>query len=426
MTGCRLVSSRIVATDSQPGPPTLEHRYLRSALEFAVGIADAGQRLKPPLGFPTELKPFLRQPRLPAGALGRVRRIIEGDAEFRGRLAAGAVTELVDPIGIEWLRREDGWEGRIAALVEQTQSDAAEADAAQAVRRAEKRRDAAEQVAARTRAELLTLSDRLADRERELAEVRRSTKGASSEVAVLREQLAAARQAARHASDRADADKRRLAAVEQERDDARRRVLAAERQRDELLSARAERAGIEVTAAQMMELRALASSARTVADRIAGLIEVRGRTRKPVALPGGVARDSQRATEFLLTMPQVFVLVDGYNVAKLTWPDLTLAEQRDRLLDAVDAVVRRYGAEIAVVFDGADVVGAHAKQRRLARVRYSPTGTTADDVIRAEVAGLDAARPAVVVTNDAAVRRDVSVAGANVVASNAFADLALR
>ena len=90
-------------------------------------------------------------------------------------------------------------------------------------------------------------------------------------------------------------------------------------------------------------------------------------------------------TEFLVTLPNVLVLVDGYNVAKLTWPDLSLAEQRDRMLDAADTVARRYGSEIAVIFDGADVIGAHAAQRRLARVGYSPAGITADDMIRAEV-----------------------------------------
>jgi hypothetical protein len=414
-----------VATASQPGPPTLEHRFVRGALEFAVGIADAGQKMRPPLPFPADLKPFLRQRRLPAGALGRVRRIIEADAEFRERVAASATAELVDPIGLEWLRREEGWEERVESIIEQIESDAADERAEQAVRRAEKRREAAEQVAARTRAELVALGDRLADRERELADVRAALRATEESIAASREEAAAARQAARHATDRAEADRQRLAAAERERDDALERAADAERQRDGLLSDRAERAGIEVTPAQMMELRALASSARTVADRLAALIAVPAPARKPVALPGGAARDSRRATEYLLSLPNVLVLIDGYNVAKLTWPDLSLAEQRDRMLDAVDTVARRFGSELAVVFDGADVIGAHAAQRRLARVRYSPAGITADDVIRAEVSSLDPARPVVVVTNDAAIRRDVGAAGANLVASGAFADLAL-
>ena len=398
---------------------------MRSALEFAVGLAEAGQKLKPPLPFPADLKPFFRQHRLAGATLGRVRRIIEADPDFRERVAVGAVDELVDPIGIEWLRREDGWAERVASLIEQSESEAADAEAAREVRRAEKRREAAEQAAARTRAELLALAERVAEREREIAELRSGLKGTDSELSAARDAVAAAKQAARHAADRAEADRQRLAIVERQRDEALEKAADAERQRDELLSARAERAGIEVSPAQMIELRALASSARTMADRLSSLIAVPGSVRKPVALPGNTARDSRRATEFLLTLPHVLVLVDGYNVAKLTWPDLSLAEQRDRILDAVDTIARRHGSEIAVIFDGADVIGAHAAQRRFARVRYSHAGITADDVIRAEVTSLDPARPVVVVTNDGAIRRDVAAAGANLIASGAFADFAL-
>lgn len=414
-----------MASAPTPGPSTLEHRFLRTALEFSVGLAEAGQKLKPPLPFPADLKPFFRQHRLAGATLGRIRRIIEADPEFRERAAVAAVDELVDPIGIEWLRREDGWEERVTSLIEQIESEAADAEAARAVRRAEKRREAAEQAAARTRAELLALGERLAEREREIADLRAGRKDNDTELTAAREEVAAAKRAARHAADRAEADRQRLAAVERLRDDAVARLADAERQRDELLSARAERAGIEVSPVQLIELRALASSARTMADRLAALIAVRGPVRKPVALPGNTARDSRRATEFLVTLPNVLVLIDGYNVAKLTWPDLSLAEQRDRILDAVDSVARRYGSEIAVIFDGADVIGAHAAQRRLARVRYSPAGITADDVIRGEVSSLDPTRPVVVVTNDAAIRRDVAGEGANLIASGAFAEFAL-
>ena len=92
---------------------SLEHRYLRSAIEFAVAIAEEGQRRRPPIAYPAALKPYFRQPRIPGGALGPLRRAIEADPDFRRRIAVGALPELVDPIGIEWLRREEGWEGRI-------------------------------------------------------------------------------------------------------------------------------------------------------------------------------------------------------------------------------------------------------------------------------------------------------------------------
>ena len=62
----------------------------------------------------------------PGGVLGRVRRIVDGDDEFRARLASAAVPELVDEIGIAWLGREAGWEDHVAALVERRAKEAAE------------------------------------------------------------------------------------------------------------------------------------------------------------------------------------------------------------------------------------------------------------------------------------------------------------
>lgn len=407
-----------------PGPPNLQHHHLRSALEFAVGIAEAGQKLKPPLAVPGEIKQFFRTRRLPAAALGRVRRIVEGDADFRRRLAAGAVPELVDAIGMEWLRRDAGWEDRVATLLEEAETAAAHQAAERDARREEKRRIAAEEAATRTRVQLVALSDRVTELEEEVASYRRQRQSEADDIAVLRHDLTAVRQDARHAKDRAEADRQRLAAVESERDEHRRRAGHAEQQRDELLVARAEQVGITVAAGQIAELRELAATARSLASRLASLVDV-GPQRVAVDVPSEVAKQPRRSAEYLLARPGMLVLVDGYNVAKLAWPDLSLEEQRERTLDVVDGVARRFTTEIAVIFDGASVIGAHAPHRRLARVRYSPPGVSADDVIRSEVSALGPHRPVTVVTNDAAIRRDVLANGANVVASDTFVDVAL-
>ena len=75
----------------------------------------------------------------------------------------------------------------------------------------------------------------------------------------------------------------------------------------------------------------------------------------PLRLPGGVWADSSEAALHLLRSPGVLLVVDGYNVAKLGWPQLALADQRARLLDALDELAARYGTDVRVVFDGADV-----------------------------------------------------------------------
>ena len=292
------------------------------------------------------------------------------------------------------------------------------------MRRAEKRRDAAEHAARRTRAELVALQARVEQLTAQLAAAHGAGRGARGDVEGARAELAAARRDARHANDRATAAQERLAGVEAARDAAIRRAESAEVQRDALLADRAERGGIEVSGAQVVELRDLARSARGLADRLASLIEVGAARRVPLSLPGGVARDSQRATEHLLRAPGALVLVDGYNVAKLGWPDDDLAHQRQRCLDLADEVARRFGSDITVIFDGADVVGAHATRRRMSRVVYSKPGVTADDVIRSEVAATPVERAVVVVTNDQAIRRDIAAAGANWLTSDAL--LALR
>ena len=66
---------------SDPAAPEhgLPDRALRSALEFAVGIAAAGQKLRPPLPAPAGLKPYLKFHTLPNAVLGKVRAVVEAD-----------------------------------------------------------------------------------------------------------------------------------------------------------------------------------------------------------------------------------------------------------------------------------------------------------------------------------------------------------
>ncbi len=106
---------------------------------------------------------------------------------------------------------------------------------------------------------------------------------------------------------------------------------------------------------------------------------------RPCRSPAGCTPGSAAVTEHLLRLPGIVVLVDGYNVAKLGWPALALDVQRERLVTTAEDVARRWGTDVTVVFDGADVPGASAPRRRLVRVVFSPAGVSADDVLRAEV-----------------------------------------
>jgi hypothetical protein len=81
-----------------------------------------------------------------------------------------------------------------------------------------------------------------------------------------------------------------------------------------------------------------------------------------------------------------------------------------------------------VVFDGADTpeppaVGTTA---RSVRVRFSPPGVEADDVILDEVGVIDARRPLVVASSDRRVRDGAREGGANLLHSGQLLDLLRR
>lgn len=407
------------------GTSPVELRHLRSALEFAVAMAREGQKIKPPLKYPPALKQFLKSTRLPSAALPAVRRAIEADDQFRSRIAAGALPELVDPIGRLWLTRPQGWEDDLRRLAAEADAAAEAADAAAALQRAEKRREAAAQAAARARAETLVLQERLADRDTVIDGLQSDVAKLSETIEELRAQLIDTRTEARHARDREAAAIAKLDAALGARDAALAAQGRAELVRDDVLADRS------AVAAERSELARLAASAEALAAQLAALAapaapgRVELTKRRALPMPGGVMGTSDSAAEYLLRSG-ASVLVDGYNVAKLAWPELDLAGQRVVLLDAIENVARRFGSDITVVFDGAGVIGASADRRRIVRVVFSPEDVIADDVIRDEVRRLPASRPVVVVTNDQQIVRDVRAMGANTISSDQLLTLIRR
>jgi predicted RNA-binding protein with PIN domain len=399
----------------------LPDEALRPTLELAVGVAAAGAKLRPPLAFPVELKRFLRFHKLPPTALAQVRAAIDGDEDFRKKLASVATTELVDEVGVLWLSRPDGWEEEVTALLpKQIVDDEA------ALRREERRRLAAQDAAARGRAELLGLT---AELERERA----AKAGLLTEQDRLRIELEEVRTRLREAQRAEHATGQSLAKAEAELVELRRATSEPAPLPPPVIDAAALRDLISDAVAASSDVTRLLSGAR---DELAKLDQEaepeespapRPRVRrKAVRLPGGVLNGSLEAAEFLLRVKGSLTLIDGYNVAKLGWPSLDLDHQRDQCVLAAENMAKRWSMSMTIVFDGASIEGAHAATRRRVRIVYSPAGISADDVLRAEVAGADAAKPVVVVTNDRAIITDVAAAGANTVPSDDFLVLLRR
>jgi predicted RNA-binding protein with PIN domain len=118
------------------------------------------------------------------------------------------------------------------------------------------------------------------------------------------------------------------------------------------------------------------------------------------------------ALDRLLAMPNVHVIIDGYNVTKTGYGDLSLAEQRTRLISAVAALVAQRGVETTVVFDGGERPPAQPAVPRGVRVLFSAPDEIADDLIRRLVASEPPGRPLLVVTSDRQVVSDSSRYGA--------------
>ncbi|PXY21712.1 RNA-binding protein [Prauserella sp. PE36] len=253
----------------------------------------------------------------------------------------------------------------------------------------------------------------------------------------LREQGVALRQA-KDAAELARAEAERAGSGRSAEIESLTAQLERERQRVATERARAERALAEAETARQSAREArdadevrLSLLLDTLGGAVDGLRrelsvgETRRRPADTVRGAGSGRRDGDRVhdpviLDRLLSLPKVHVIVDGYNVTKTGYPDLTLAEQRNRLIGQLSALAARTGAELTVVFDGAGVTSIPATTPRGVRVLFSDPGVLADDVIRSLVSTEPSGRPMIVVTSDQAVVTSVRGDGAHAVPSAVF------
>jgi predicted RNA-binding protein with PIN domain len=224
-------------------------------------------------------------------------------------------------------------------------------------------------------------------------------------------------------------------------------VARAERER-ERGRAEAERRRADCSAAEVAAARQAAREARQADEvRLALLVDTLSGAvaglRRELALGGGGPRpgdlvagaqqgragasvDSPSGLDSLLAVPTLHLVVDGYNVSKTAYPELTLADQRTRLVGQLAALAARTGVEITVVFDGAGVVVAPLRGSRGLRVLFSDEGVLADDVIRTLVSAEPQGRPVAVATSDRAVVESVRRRGAYSVPSSVLVKRLVR
>jgi predicted RNA-binding protein with PIN domain len=217
-----------------------------------------------------------------------------------------------------------------------------------------------------------------------------------------------------------------------------------ERTREELRGATAPGSGLRQE--DLQALADAASLARRLADGLGGVVaHARGKgalagkgptsktpaeptesgpgspiRRVELKPPPGLVADVPEAIDAMLRRPGVAVVIDGYNVSMSAWPDVPVAEQRDRLLSALAEVALRTRAAVTVVFDGADVGRVPPSRRAGVRGVFSPPGEKADPVVVREIAALPLPTPVLVVSSDQWVRVHSEQQGARAVGSDEF------
>lgn len=341
-----------------------------------------------------------------------------GDAVAEGVPVPAA--EPTEVAALAYLLRPDGWEQRIA-------------DAAQVVPPAPRADDDAvnrladqlDQARTETRQVRERLREQVAELKAENVTLRRKLNDARQRISGLQTDLERRTAEAGSADERVDAARaevdrelRRLRARITELEaveHAARRTAGQER---ELASVRTRLlldTVIEAASGLRRELALPPGGELRPADTVAGI--------EPSAAPVGRSApdDDPGLLDELLSLPQVHLVVDGYNVTKTAWPNSPLHSQRQRLVTALGALVAQRRIEVTVVFDGAELSGpVRLNPPRGVRVRFSPAGVIADEVIRQLVRAEPTGRPVVVVSSDREVAESIISMGGRAVAATSL------
>ncbi len=319
--------------------------------------------------------------------------------------------------------RPNGWKfglGMIVARAGQVRSDEERADdtkahqtevvaLAEARRRAEGARVSAENKIKSLEDELK--EERRARRERELA-ADRSAAEASKKIKVAEATEAAAALAIKKAESLTEREADRARNAELALRDLRRVTGAAATPPTATLPT----AGLSSEDAHV--LAEAANTARRLATRLEGLttatqVELRAtaalaaeesgdvvdRRPQPVC-PPGLTSDSAAALDAMLRTRGVCLVVDGYNISMNAWFDASIADQRTRLLVALERLHQRLRCDVVVVFDGSDAAATIPSKRSGVRVLFSTGGEKADPVIVREVGKMGANIPIIVASSD--------------------------
>lgn len=362
---------------------------------------------------------------------GIAAQVVAEAGDLGAAVCSGVRPAAADPVevaAIAYLARPTNWRDLVEAATGAVRAEADTAAVADLIREVEARAARAEHDRAVAKVEAEKLRD-------ELAKLRDETVGMRDELRVLRRQVRELQAREKKATDMLAAEKGRA-------------VRAAADHEAELRRLRARLSEAESTAGAV---RQAAKDLRQVADaRVWLLLETIGRAavglrrelaldpadRLPADFVADTAADRPEAVlptraraldpddpvrlDHYLQLPKAHLVVDGYNVTKGGFGEISLEQQRSRLVSGLGGLAAQTGAEVTVVFDGAERVHGLPPSPRGVRVLFSRKGETADELIRRLVRAEPPGRPVVVISSDREVADGVRRHGAYPLSSDAL------
>jgi predicted RNA-binding protein with PIN domain len=354
--------------------------------------------------------------------------VAAGWPELIASLAEGNVPPAADPVLVAaaaYLIRPPGW----AEMVESARADLERsAVAAEGSEREEVVTRLREQLAAlkstakveaeRLREQLKTARAENSDLRRKLHETRERTKAAVRRADEMAHAAEDAKVAASAAGSAGESELRRLrerlADVEKQLEASRR--AAREGRSIEDARIRVLLDALQDASAGLRRELALPTTISKPADSVAAATGERPGVRGVPAR--ALADDDPQLLDQLLALPQVHLIIDGYNVTKSGYGTLTLADQRTRLMTGLGGLVAQTRVEVTAVFDGAELNSpVQVVAPRGVRVLFSAPGEIADDLIRQLVRAEPPGRAIAVVSSDREVAESVRRMGARPVPS---------
>ena len=350
-------------------------------------------------------------------------RIVTEAGDLGAAVVAGMAPAAADPVevaALAYLTRPEGWRDLIEGAGEAVRAEADSAAVAGQIREAEQRALRAEHDRTVAKVEADKLRDELARVREELGALREESRTTGR---ALRE----AQAGQKRASDLLATEKGRASRIAADHD-AEVRRLKARLAEAETLAANGKQSAKDARAADDARLWLLIETIGQAASGLRRELALGPSEKLPADFvadaaadrPGSPERSRARAQDTddpgrldqLLALPRAHLIVDGYNVTKRGFAEMSLEQQRKRLLTGLGGIAAQTGDEITVVFDGAERVHGLPPAPRGVRVLFSRKGDTADELIRQLVRAEPAGRPLVVVSSDREVADGVRRHGA--------------